>query len=142
MNIWIHGKGSKKQNFHHMISFIHRLVIQISEAEYQRGLLVWNHFNIKTLGECHDLYLTLDVLLSDVMLKFRKTLLFHFGLDPAQFYTTPNYSWYAMLKNTKVLLELITDIDMYDMIKHNIRGGLCTTGSIRYAQSNNRYVNE
>ena len=44
----------------------------ISEDEYKRGLLVWNHFNIKTLGEYHDLYLTLDVLLSDVMLKFRK----------------------------------------------------------------------
>ena len=45
----------------------------ISEEEYKRGLLVWNHFNIKTLGEYHDLYLTLDVLLlSDVMFKFRK----------------------------------------------------------------------
>ena len=41
----------------------------ISETEYQRGLLVWNHFNIKTLNGHHDLYLTLDVLLSDVMLK-------------------------------------------------------------------------
>ena len=60
-----------------------------------------------------------------------KTLLFHFGVDPAQFYTTPNYSRYAMLKNTQVLLELITDLEMYDMIKSNIRGGSCTTGSIR-----------
>jgi hypothetical protein len=68
--------------------------------------------------------------LSDVMLKFRKTLLFHLVyLDPAEFYTTPNYSWYAILKNTKVLLELIIDIDMYDMIKNNTRGGLCTVGS-------------
>jgi len=58
----------------------------ISETYYRRGLLVWDHFNIKTLGEHHDLYLTLDVLLSDVMLRFRKTLLFHFGLDAAQFY--------------------------------------------------------
>ena len=76
------------------------------------------------------------------MLKFRTTLLFHFGLDPAQFYTTPNYSWYAMLKNTKVLLELITDIEMYDMIKNNIRGGLCTTGAIRHAEANNAYMND
>jgi hypothetical protein len=79
---------------------------------------VWDHFNIKTLGEYHDLYLTLDVLLlSDVMLKFRETLLFHFGLDAAQFHSIPNYSWFAMLKHTDVLLELMTDIEMYDMIK-------------------------
>ena len=28
----------------------------ISETEYQRGLLVWGYFNIKSLGEYHDLY--------------------------------------------------------------------------------------
>ena len=28
------------------------------------------------------------------------------------------------------------------MIKNNIRGGLCTTGSIRYAQANNPCMNE
>ena len=76
-----------------------------------------------------------------VMLKFRKALLFHFGLDPAQFYTTPNYSWYATLKNAKVLLELVIDIEMYDMLKNNIIGGLCTAGSIRYAEANNPYMN-
>jgi len=47
-----------------------------------------------------------------------------------------------MLKNTKILLELITDIEMYDMIKNNIRGGLCTTGSISYAEANNPYMND
>ena len=76
------------------------------------------------------------------MLQFRKSLLFYFGLDPAQLYTTPNYSWNAMLNNTKVLLELIPDVEMYDMIKSSTRDGLCTTGSVRYAQANNPYMNE
>ena len=76
------------------------------------------------------------------MLKFRNTVLLHFGLDPAQFYTAPNYSWYAMLKNTKILLELITYIEVYGVIKNNIRGGLCATGSIRYAEANNPYMND
>ena len=68
---------------------------------------MWGHFNIKALGEYHDLYLTLDVLLlSDVMLKFRQTLLFHFGLDTKQCYSTPNYNWFAMLKHTDVLLRI------------------------------------
>jgi len=34
------------------------------------------------------------------------------------------------------------DIDMYNMISKNIRGGLCTTGSIRYAKANNPYMKE
>ena len=56
----------------------------INEEYYKRDLLVWDHFNIKSLGEYHGLYLTLDVLLlCDVMLKFRKTLLFHIGLYAA-----------------------------------------------------------
>ena len=34
------------------------------------------------------------------------------------------------------------DNDMYIMISKNIRGGLCTTGSIRYAEANNLYMKE
>jgi len=37
---------------------------------------------------------------------------------------------------------LMTDIEMYDMIKNRIRGGLSTTGSIRYAEANNPYMKE
>ena len=47
-----------------------------------------------------------------------------------------------MLKHTDMLLELTTYIEMYDMIRYNIRGGLCTTGSIRYAEANNPYMRE
>ena len=47
-----------------------------------------------------------------------------------------------MLKHTDVLLELMTDIEMCDMIKNNTRGGLCTTGSIRYAEANNPYMKD
>ena len=47
-----------------------------------------------------------------------------------------------MLKMTDVSIELMRDIDMYIMISKNIRGGLCTTGSIRYATANNPYMKE
>ena len=39
-----------------------------------------------------------------------------------------------MLKMTDVSIELMRDIDMYNMISKNIRGGVCTTGSIRYVK--------
>ena len=43
---------------------------------------------------------------------------------------------------THVNMELMRDIDMCNMISKNIRSGLCTTGSIRYAKANNPYVKE
>ena len=51
------------------------------------------------MGEYHDLYLQLDVLLlADVMNKFRETSMEHCKLDPAHVYTLPNSSWNVMLK--------------------------------------------
>ena len=47
-----------------------------------------------------------------------------------------------LLKMTNVNLELMRDFDMYYMVSRNIRGGLCPTGSIRDAKSNNPYMEE
>ena len=41
---------------------------------------------------------------------------------------------------THVDIELMRDIDMYNMTSKKIRGGLCTIGSIRYAKATNPYV--
>ena len=43
---------------------------------------------------------------------------------------------------TSVNIELVRDVHIYNMISKNIRGGLCTTGSVRYAKANNTYMNE
>ena len=59
-------------------------------------------FKIKNLGEYHDLYLATDVhLLADVFENVRDTCLEHYGLDPAHYYTLPNFAWDAMLKKDK-----------------------------------------
>ena len=45
------------------------------------------------MGEYHDLYLQLDVLLlADVMSKFKETCMEDYKPDPAHFYTLPNLS--------------------------------------------------
>ena len=54
----------------------------ISEKEYQRADKVWKVFEIKSLGQYHDLYLTCDVLLlCDVFEKFIKTCFEYYCLD-------------------------------------------------------------
>ena len=64
------------------------------------------------MGEYHDLYLKSDILLlTDVFENFRKTCLSHYKLDPAHYLTSPGLAWDAMLKMTKIGLELITDVD-------------------------------
>ena len=62
----------------------------ISDEDYEHAQKVWVTFNIKNLGEYHDLYLKTDIiLLSNVFEAFRVTCLEHYKLDPAHFYTSP-----------------------------------------------------
>ena len=73
----------------------------ISEDDYQHVQCVWNEFNINNLGEYHDLYLQIDViLLANVFEAFRDTCLEHYKLDPAQFYTSSGLAWKAFLRKT------------------------------------------
>ena len=51
-------------------------------------------------------------IIADVFENFRDNCLEAYGLDPAHYYTTPGLTWDAMLKYTKVELEMLTDIDM------------------------------
>ncbi len=83
-------------------------------------------FYIKNMGEYHDLYPKTDVLLlADVFENFRDMCIEYYGLDPAHYYTLPNYAWDVMLKMTDIELEQIHDRDMYEMVERGIRGGVC-----------------
>ena len=97
----------------------------ISENEQKHARKSWEIFNIKTLGKYHDLYVQADVAqLSDVFESFRSVFLKEYQLDPASFVSTPSLGLQAMLKITKVQIELFTDIDMVLMTEKGIRGGL------------------
>ena len=94
-------------------------------------------FDIKTLGEYHDLYLKTDVLLlTDVFENFRSTCLEFYKLDPAHYFTSPGLSWDAMLKMTGINLQLMDDIDMYQFIEKGMRGDISFINH-RYAKANN-----
>ena len=97
----------------------------ISNGDYEHVQKVWDAFNIKNLGEYHDLYLKTDViLLSNVFEAFRDTCLEHYKLNPAHFYTSPGLAWKTCLKKTRIKLELLTNPDMLLMFELGIRGGI------------------
>ena len=49
---------------------------KISDEEYEVVLNVWNKFQMKTMKDCHDLYLKCDILLlADLFEKIRKNSL-------------------------------------------------------------------
>ena len=99
----------------------------ITRCDYECATKVWKEFNIRNIGENHDLYLKTDlILLGNVFEEFRSTCIKHYGLYPANFYTSraPGLAWKACLKKTGIRLELLTDPDMLLMFQRGIRGGI------------------
>ena len=98
---------------------------EISDEEYDFAKTVWEKFKLKDIGELHDLYMNVDVMiLADVFESFRKTCLEKYKLDPAHFTTAPSLSWAACLRITKVRLKLMTDLDMSLFIDKSLLGGV------------------
>ena len=133
----------KKQSLPKKTSFFSRLKQEkISEEDFLHAQKVWKEFELKNMGDYHDLYLKTDVLLlSDVMENFRKLCEKNYELDPAHFFTVPGMAWDAMLKMTGIKLELLEDVDMLLMIEKGIRGGISNAFK-RYAKANNKFMKD
>ena len=111
-----------------------------SDEDYKQALTVWEKFECKTFLDYHNIYLQSDVLLlADVWKAFRETCFKNYNLDCLYYYTAPGLSFDAMLRFTKIELELFTESDMYEFCEQGIRGGLSQI-SKRYAQANNKYM--
>ena len=112
----------------------------VGNEDYEHANRVWKGFGLKHLGEYHDLYLKMNIiLLANVFEAFRKVCLKNYGLDPAHFYTAPGLASKACLKKTRIHLELLLDPDMLLMFERGIRGGI-TQSVKRWAKANNPYM--
>ena len=80
-------------------------------------------------------------MLTDVFEEFKNISLENYSLDPVWYYTSPGLSWDAVLKHSRVKLELLTDPDMLLMFEKGIRGGVAMIPN-RYSKANNKYMGE
>ena len=112
----------------------------ITNDDYTKAKQIWKHFDIKNMGEYHDLYLKTDVLLlTDVFENFRDMCLSYYGLDPVYYYALPNFAFDAMLKLTGIDIDLVYNQEMYEMIEAGLRGGMTQT-TCKKVEANNKYM--
>ena len=82
----------------------------IDDIDYRHGNNIFKRFELKNLGEYHDLYFQSDtLLLADVFENFRNKCLEVYELDPPHFLSLAGLAWQACLKKTNVKLELLAD---------------------------------
>ena len=112
----------------------------ISASDYSHAKRVWSVFQIRDLGEYHDLYLRTDVLLlADVFESFRSTCLEYYSLDPCHYFSAPGLSWDALLRMTEINLDLISDVNAQLFIERGMCGGISYIAH-RHAVANNKYI--
>ena len=115
--------------------------VSITAEDLQHAQKVFSTFNCQTLGDYHDLYLTIDTfLLACVFEEFRKMTFSTYGLDSAHYFTCSNLSGDAFLKVSNVSIELLTDREHLEIAENLIRGGVASVFSKRLAVMNNEYL--
>ena len=92
------------------------------------------------MKDYHDLHFKCDVLLlADVFEKFKNNSYKNYGLRPSHYLSAPSLSWYAMLKTTKINLEIISDPDIFIFFGKCMRGGISHIFN-RYNKASNKYL--
>ena len=112
----------------------------ISNKEYKHAHNVFKTFKCKNLMDYSILYLKTDVChLADIFQKFSNFAYKIYGLDCRYSNTLPGFSWQAMLKMTKIELDLISDQVMYLFLMDSIRSGICQVNK-KYSKADNKYT--
>ena len=143
LNTWMTGKNSMKHNYLKKKDFYPHLNKEDNtDADYTHGKKVCKDFEIKCLGEYHDLYVQRNtLLLADIFKNFRNMCLEIYELDPVRFFTAPRSTWQTALKKTKVKLDRLNDIKMLLKLGKGIRGGIFHAIH-RYAKANNKRMKD
>ena len=82
--------------------YSHLNMEDITDADYVHAKRNCKYFEIKNLGEHHDLYVQGNTLfLADVFENFQNICLEIYELDPAKFLSVPGLAWHLTLKKAR-----------------------------------------
>ena len=127
----------EKEDFHSCLN-----MEGITDSDYTHAKRVCKYFKIKNFGRYHDLHIQSDkVLLADVFENFRNMSLKIYEIDSAKFLSGPGLAWQAVLKNAKVKLDLLIDINMLLIVEKGVTGGIYHS-IYPYAKANNKYMKD
>ena len=111
------------------------------QKEIDRTNEIIRFFNLKNGRALTELYCKADViLLADIFEKFINVSKTEFGINPLYHISLPGTTWSNGLKYTKTELELIKNVDLFQMFESGIRGGLSGVFGDRYIESDNNTV--
>ena len=71
--------------------------------------------------------------------KFVSTCLDYYGLDPCHYFSSAGLSWDAMLKMTKIEVDLISGIDTHLFVEKGMRSGISYI-SKSHSKANNKHM--
>ena len=115
-----------------------KLKIKYDQEEIHRTNEIIKLFIIKNGREVTELYNKADViLLADIFEKFIKVSISEFGINLLYHISLPGTTWSNGLKHKKIELELIKDVDLFQMFENGIRGGIGGIFGDRYTGSDN-----
>ena len=107
----------------------------IDDQTYENGKKMFALNNFDNMLQYYIWYCKLDtVLLTEIMIDFKKRSFKSFNLSIDGYWTLSSYALSACLKLTKANIELVTDRSQYDFIESCKRGGL-TLAVQRFASS-------
>ena len=120
----------------------HPSMVDTTDTDYKHAKWVCKDFKREKLREKQDLYVQSDtLLLANIFHHFQSICLQKYEVESAHFLTASRSLWKAALKNSKVRLDLLTDIDIVLLVEKSIRRGICHAIH-RCVKTNNKYMKD
>ena len=102
----------------------------VSDEDYAHAQEVWQEFDCQNLEDYTRLYVRGDCYqLAEAVLDLRRHVKKEFGLDMTHYVSLPQLTKDALLKTSGVQIDYMRDLDMINMVRKNIRGGLSYVGT-------------